>query len=476
MRAAGCVDVPFASERSGILVNDVQSQLNATRVARIVQPKSLEEIAAAVRHARIQGRPICVAGGRHAMGTQQFGTNALLLDMTSFCRVRSFDRVCGLVEVEAGIEWPELIAHLNREQAGESEQWGIRQKQTGVDDVTLGGSLAANIHGRGLTFPPIVSEVESFRLIDAEGKLHDCSRQENAELFALAIGGYGLFGIITHITLRLVRRTKLERMVDIIPVAGLLDHLDRSLADGCLYGDCQYATDLACDAIEHPGVFARYRPVPDTTPITNDQKQLHPDDWAALYRLARTDKQRAFETYSRYYLSTSRQIYWSDTHQLAGHFSAHRNAVDARQGTEMITEVYVSRESLLDFMAATRRDFVERGVDMTYGTIRFIQRDDDTFLPWARESFVCIVCNLHVRNSREGRRKAAADFRRILDRAIEFGGGYYLTYHRWATRRHVEGCYPQFVEWLKLKRKYDPHERFQSDWYRHYVQMFTDRL
>jgi hypothetical protein len=32
----------------------------------------------------------------------------------------------------------------------------------------------------------------------------------------------------------------------------------------------------------------------------------------------------------------------------------------------------------------------------------------------------------------------------------------------------VKACYPQFPEFLRLKRAYDPKERFQSDWYRHY--------
>jgi FAD/FMN-containing dehydrogenase len=110
---------------------------------------------------------------------------------------------------------------------------------------------------------------------------------------------------------------------------------------------------------------------------------------------------------------------------------------------------------------------------MTYGTIRFIEKDTESFLRWARERFVCIVCNLHVVHTEEGKQKAAADFRRILDRVIEHGGNYYLTYHRWATRRHVETCYPQFAEFLRLKKKYDPGELFQSDWYRHYKEMFA---
>ena len=52
------------------------------------------------------------------------------------------------------------------------------------------------------------------------------------------------------------------------------------------------------------------------------------------------------------------------------------------------------------------------------------------------------------------------------------GGSYYLTYHRFATRKQVEACYPRFKEFLELKLTYDPDELFQSNWYRHYKQMF----
>jgi hypothetical protein len=56
--------------------------------------------------------------------------------------------------------------------------------------------------------------------------------------------------------------------------------------------------------------------------------------------------------------------------------------------------------------------------------------------------------------------------------AIRRDGSYYLTYHRWADRARVEACYPRFAEFLRLKRKYDPQARFQSDWWRHYTKLF----
>lgn len=465
-----------AEDPGGIEVNDVQSQLNATRVREIKNPRSIDDLQVALREAQRQKQAVCVAGGRHAMGGQQFGSDMLLLDTRDFNQVVKFDKAGGLITVEAGMEWPELIEYLLVEQAGQKEAWAIREKQTGVDRVSLGGSLASNVHGRGLKFPPIVADVESFTLLGADGKLQTCSRNENQELFSLAIGGYGLFGIIVHVTLRLARRTKVQRIVEVIPVKDLLPWVQKRLATGFVYGDCQYSTDLDAEVEAHAGVFSCYRPVAIDTPIPKEQKQLSEKDWINFYILARTDKKKAFEKYSQYYLSTNEQVYWSDTHQLAGSFDAYRNAVDKGRGTEMITEAYVSKENFIPFMAKVRQDYIDHMVDMTYGTIRFIEKDSDTFLAWAREPSVCIVCNLHVVHTDEGKQKAAEDFRRIIDRAIEFGGRYYLTYHRWATRKQVETCYPQFIDFLRLKKKYDPQERFQSNWYRHYKTMFADKI
>jgi FAD/FMN-containing dehydrogenase len=464
-----------ADESTGIDVNDMQSRLNASRVNRILKPKTIDDIAAVMRVGQREGRAISVAGGRHAMGGQQFGRDTILLDMTPFNRVVSLDKEKGTIEVEAGIEWPELIDFLHREQKGQPTQWAIREKQTGVDRVSLGGSLASNIHGRGLRFPPIIGDVESFVLVDAAGRVLTCSRRENAELFALAIGGYGLFGVIARVTLRLVPRTKVERAVEVIAVKDLLPWVEKRIQQGFLYGDCQYSTDLESEPESHAGVFSCYRPVPADTPIPDTQKQLTEVDWAELYTLARTNKKKAFERYSSYYAATDGQVYWSDTHQLAGSFEGYREAV-GKQGTEMITEVYVSKENFVPLLSQARKDFLAHSVDMTYGTIRFIERDSESFLAWAKEPSVCIVCNLHVLHTDDGKKKAAEDFRRIIDRAIQFGGRYYLTYHRWATRAQVETCYPQFVEFLRLKRKYDPEERFQSDWYRHYKEMFADKI
>src|SRR2546425_8447358 len=185
-----------AGERAapGVLVNDIHSQLNATRVHRVVKPASAEGVVQLVKSARQEGRPLSIAGGRHAMGGQQFGSETTLVDMGSMNRVLGFDAARGLIDVEAGIQWPELMRHLVDAQQGAAQQWGIRQKQTGADRLSIGGALAANAHGRGLLFKPFVGDVESSVLVDSDGIPRTCSRKENAELFRLAIGGYGGVG------------------------------------------------------------------------------------------------------------------------------------------------------------------------------------------------------------------------------------------------------------------------------------------
>lgn len=464
---------------TGALVNDIHSKLNPTHVHAVAPVDSTAAIQSVLRQAREQGRSLSIAGGRHAMGGQQFGTGTVNIDTRAMTRVLDLDHERGVVDVEAGIQWPELISRLNALQAGRAAKpWTIIQKQTGADRLCLGGALGANIHGRGLAFKPIVDDVESFELVDAAGQIKVCSRSENPELFRLAIGGYGLFGVISSVKLRLMRRTKLERVVEIVDIDELMRRFEERIAAGYIYGDCQFSIDPTSPDYLRKGVFSCYRPVDDSVQVPSSQKVLSADDWRRLYLMSHKDPARIFDVYSSYYLSTSGQIYWSDTHQLSTYIDDYHHLVDQKTGavfpgTEMITEVYVARSDLGALMSALATDFRRHDVQVIYGTIRLIEKDAESFLAWAKRDYVCVVMNLHVDHHPQGISKSAEDFRRIIDRAIGLGGSYFLTYHRWATRFQVESCYPQMERFLELKRRYDPEEVFQSDWYRHHRRLFA---
>lgn len=475
--ASSCIEAPqrgFSSE----LCDDKHSHLNATSVLGRIAPRAVDDVVATVRRVQRRGESISIAGSCHAMGGQQFAKDAWLLDMRSMNKVLGFDRERGIIHAQAGITWPDLMRQYVIEQRDGASAWGIRQKQTGADRLTLGGAVAANVHGRGLTYAPFIQDIESLEVVLADGAVVECNRIRHRELFRRVVGGYGLFGVVTSVKLRLAPRQKVERVVELARVENIIDQFNDRIDEGYLYGDFQFSTAAEDRGFLSRGVFSCYRPVDPKTPIPANQIRLAPSDWRRLLYLAHRNKLRAFNEFADFYLQSSGQIYWSDTHQLSVYLDDYHGKLDEAlqppvPGSEMITELYVPRQHLAAFMADVRRDFLRNRVDFIYGTVRLIEEDTETALAWARERFACVIFNLHVDHDARGLANTADAFRRLIDMAIHYGGSYFLTYHRHAAREQLQACYPMFEEFLAAKKLLDPQEVFQSDWYRHYRDEFA---
>jgi FAD/FMN-containing dehydrogenase len=449
-------------------LNDVHARLNATS-AHVLRPASVEDACAMVRASARAGTPLIAAGARHAMGGQQFLSNGLVLETAALAGVLGFDNARGLVTVEAGIRWPALLAWLAA-CPDNTRQWTIRQKQTGADDFSLGGALASNIHGRGLVYAPFVEDVEAITLIDAQGRRVEASRTQHSQLFAVVAGGYGLCGLVVRLTLRLTPRQTLQRQVHLTRVGALNTAFVQAVAEGCTYGDFQFAIDPRSEDFLDLGVLSCYRPVADAGPSA--PRHLHAEDFARLLALAHHAPSLAFDEYAAFYLATDGQRYDSDAQQSGVYLDGYHDAVDrslGHCGSEMISELYVPRAALAGFMARAADSLRRHGAQPIYGTVRLIEPDSTSLLAWARQEWACVVFNLHVRHDPSGIDAAANAFRALIDDALWFGGSYYLTYHRWATRAQVEAAHPRFTEFLRAKRAIDPQGRWQSDWYRHHL-------
>lgn len=460
------------------VVNDCHSGLNPTLVSRSVQAESLLKLQSEIKKAKRNGEKICIAGGKHSMGGQQFKSGGVLIDTSKLNSKISFDQEKGLIELEAGMQWPELIDLLKREQKELDAPWSIIQKQTGCDRLSLGGALASNVHGRGLKLSPIVSNIDSFKLINADGDIVSCSRNENSDLFCRAIGGYGLFGMISSVTLRLARSSFLERRVEMAESKDAVALLERAAAAGAKYGDFQFAIDHKSPDFLKLGVLSTYTPIQKPQKSGQSKKLLAEEDWKELLFLAHTKKSAAFAKYAEHYLKTNGQVYDTSDFQLATYIDGYHQEIDRRlggscTGSEMISELYVPREKLGVFLARSAEFLRENGANVIYGTVRLIERDEETFLPWARNSWACTVFNLHVEHSPHGVAAAAANFRGLIDIALSLGGSFFLTYHRFASRAQVHAAYPEMPDFLQEKLRYDPGEFFCSDWYEHLKGLFA---
>lgn len=108
-------------------------------------------------------------------------------------RVLRVDESRGLVEVQAGATWRSLAERLRPDDP--------RASAARTTMPTVGESIARN--AAGPDGRPAVTHVESLALVMPDGELRRASRLANPELFALAVGGQGLFGVPYSVTLRI---------------------------------------------------------------------------------------------------------------------------------------------------------------------------------------------------------------------------------------------------------------------------------
>lgn len=469
------------AKRHGILVNDIQTESNPTYVSSVVSVRTAEDLAREIEGAHRKGLRVSTCGARHASGGQEFGSETVLLDTRSLNHVLGFDQDSGTIEVEGGTMWPELMSFYLKAQQNLPQQWGIAQKQGGLDRLTMGGTLSANAHGHTLTRKPIVGDIESFELINASGNAVRCSQSLNRELFRLAIGGYGLFGVISRVKLRLIRRQRLVRRVKWGETENLAESFENYASQGALYGDFQYSIDSQSKDFMRRGILTVYHPADSRDKETQDAPELSAANLAELLYLAHTNKAEAFQDYARASLEGDGKIVWSDTHQYSPYPRYYHHVIDQRThaahpGIDTLAEVYVPRGRLADFLDEARAALKAWNTNVIYGTVRFIRRDDETFLPWAREDYACVIVTIHVTHDADGLAQALKTFHNLTDFALRRGGSFYMTYQRFADRKQIESCYPRFADFLALKQKYDPTGVFDSDWYRHYKRLFSESV
>jgi len=280
--------------------------------------------------------------------------------------------------------------------------------------------------------------------------------------------------VVTSVTLRLVPRRKLQRLVEVRGAAGIARAFAERIEDGFLYGEFELSVDEKSEDFLDRGIFSCWRPVADDMPMLGITRDLSESDWRELLFLAHGNKAEAFRRYARYCLSTHERVYWSDEQQMGVYPEHYHRELDRRlgaRGTDMLTETYCERSAVEAFLADLRAYARAAELSIVRAAVRLTEQDQETFLPWARRPYACVSLDLHVERGTRGLIRAGDAFRRLIDLGLRYGGSYYLTFHRHAIKRQILAGYPQFPQFLRYKKKHDPGELFQSDWYRHYRDM-----
>jgi decaprenylphospho-beta-D-ribofuranose 2-oxidase len=455
------------------LASDVAG-LAPARVAAVDEIRSVGQLQSVLQDAKRRRLKVSIAGSRHSQGGQTYSAGALVLNMRGLNRVLAIDTAARTVTVESGATWDEV------QRAIAPKRLALKVMQSS-NIFTVGGTLSANAHGRDLDLMQVVDVVSRFRLLLADGRIVEVSREQNPELFSLVIGGYGMYGVILDVTLRVT----LDELYQQRAVSMDYTAFPRYFAQR-IKPDRSIALMLVRPSIDpDSGSFLR-----EFVVVTwrRAGAEAAPSDSSKLFQLT----EEAHVWRDRFFLGLSRRFDWAKvlrwSLQKRVELGAGESRVVSRNNamrpplaplellqyhsghdTDIIQEYYVPVENFVPFMDRFREILVRGNMNVLSSTVRYVGPNATPVLAYApnRESFAIIQMS-NVGLSTVAQAHARAVTRQLVDAAIENGGTYYLTYQLYPSPDQLHRAYPNAQRAFERKRFYDPEERFTSQFYETY--------
>lgn len=450
---------------TGICVAAVQKTFDTPAPKKIVTPKSLNDLQSIVKNAYTNGQQLSVAGARLSQGGQTVDEKALMIDMTQLKNIVALDKVGKKVTVQTGITWKELLRVL--QMAGLS----IKAMQS-YADFTVGGSLGVNAHGQNIHVSSVGDTVESFKIMMADGTIQEASPKQNSELFKLALGGYGLVGIITEVTLSLTDNIMLQKNVKVLDIndypayflttikddKNVALHSARlSVAPGDLFNQALVITytNTTQKATHEPFAEANLKAVATLKKDQHLFNLLRENKWVKKLRLF----------VEKNFIEKPEII--SRNNALAQTIDKIKNLND---GTcDILQEYFIPCCCFDQFVAFLRETVLENTINILNVTIRYVKPTEQCFLTYAPEEMFSFVLFINVKVNEQSYSETSYWTQVLIDKATKLGGTYYLPYHLFAPRQLLKNAYPQWGAFVDLKKKYDPKQMLVNHLYRKYA-------
>ena len=392
-------------------------------------------------------RPVNIGAARHSMGGQAIPRNGTAITFDN--GAIELDRTNLTYRVHAGARWSQVIAALDAEGFSPA----VMQSN---NDFGVGATFSVNAHGWPVPYGPMGATVRSLRMLLPSGDVVDCSPTENSNLFKLAMGGYGLIGVIIDLVVDMVPNSRLSPTSDNMAATDFPTAFQTAIDDPAVtmaYGRLNVERE---SFFEHARL-ATYRQTKDQ----NDLPAASGSGWMShvagrLYRAQLGNEP----------LKTFR--WWNETSLLPaiGGGEATRNSLinepvvtlDDRNPdrTDILHEYFVSFDAFDSFLEACREVIPASYQEFLNVTLRYIAQDDQSTLSYATRPRIAAVMSF----SQEMTLRAEADMRRmtetLIDRIAASGGAYYLPYRPHARLDQMATVYSSAADFAAAKRTIDP--------------------
>ena len=162
--------------------------------ARVLTPRSVDEVSAAVRRAAADGLTLRAAGTGHSF-TPLVATDGVLLRPEGLTGLLRVDGDTATVAAGTMLHDVNLALHGH----------GLALANMGDITVqTVAGAIATGTHGTGRESASLSAQVSGLEVVLADGSVVTCNRTHEPELFEAARLGLGAVGVVTAVTFDVV--------------------------------------------------------------------------------------------------------------------------------------------------------------------------------------------------------------------------------------------------------------------------------
>ncbi len=448
---------PPARGADPLVLNDA-SRLNPTRVARHTRldgpaDKTVAALRRLLAEAAAEGRPVVMGGARHSMGAQSLCAGASAVTDAGF-RLEP-DPAGSRFLVSAGARWRAVVPALDR--VGLSVP--VMQSNS---DFSVGGTLSVNGHGWAVPFGAFAASLRRFRLVLADGTLVSCSRDENAELFRAAIGGYGLLGIVVDVELDAMPNAALRPSLRVMRADELGPALAGAVRDASLRMAYGRLSVMPGDLLGEALLVTFAETTGPVTPLGSGDGTLFGLASRILLRAqSGSDLGKAARWWAETALAprlapatvTRNRLLAQPVTSLGSPAAGH---------TDILHEYFLPPGRLAEFLTCCREALPASGQDLLNVTLRYVAADPVSLLAFAPEPRVAAVMLFDQARTDTAEASMRRLTERLVDGALALGGSFYLPYRLHARRDQVRRAYPGLDAFLALKRRHDPAGRFRN--------------
>ena len=443
------VRAPAIPQTSLLTINDV-SQLNPIEVSEVITPTTIEEIVQAVKtHSRIS-----IGGARHSMGGQTATTGALFIDMRRFNDVLAFSLTEKTITVQTGITWRQIQEHID------PANLSVKIMQS-YANFTVGGSLSVNAHGRYVGLGPLILSVRSIKVVLADGTVVEASPTMNSEVFYGAIGGYGGLGVIVEAVLELADNARLKRETQSMTVSEyrqfFFDHI-RNRAETVFHNADLYPPNYTtANAVSYSVTNDALTTNERLTPAGQSYRVERFGFWiVSEWPFGKSFRRLVYDPLQR----KEELVVWRNYE--ASRDTAELEPASRAESTYVLQEYFVPVDRFDDFAGKLREILRRHGVNAINVSIRHARKDPGSLLAWARTEVFAFVLYYKQSTSETEKTNVGVWTRELIDAALDAGGSYYLPYQLHATEQQFLRAYPRAPEFVALKRRLDPTNKFRN--------------